>query len=81
MSEYINTITILTRLIFGFITAIIFYIFISFQVKRKKISLKKSLISYFSIVAGIIVFILGMTIPIFIDQLTQFIDDAKSMGK
>ncbi|MDO5659401.1 MAG: hypothetical protein Q4G17_00315 [Staphylococcus xylosus] len=68
-------------LIFGLITAILIYIVVSIQVTRKKISLKKSLISYFSIAGGIIVFILGMVMPIFIDQLTQLIDDAKSMGK
>ncbi|MEP9853646.1 hypothetical protein ABDK10_13360 [Staphylococcus aureus] len=81
MGEYFNIETIIIWIIFAMITTIAIYAILLYQRKRNKLNLRKSLIRGYSVVFGIVVFILGLTIPILVDQLTQLINDTKSMGQ
>lgn len=81
MGEYFNIETIIIWMIFGMITAIAIYAILLYQRKRNKLNLRKSLISGYSVATGIVVFVIGLSIPILVDQIVQFGNDIKSMGK
>lgn len=81
MGEYFNIETIITWMIFGMITAIAIYAILLYQRKRNKLNLRKSLISGYSVATGIVVFVIGLSIPILVDQIVQFGNDIKSMRK
>lgn len=81
MSEYFNSGTIITWLIFGIITGLSIYALMIYERKKKKLNMSNSLIRAFSVATGIAVFVIGLSIPILVDQIVQFGNDIKSMWK
>ncbi|HHP3964840.1 hypothetical protein [Staphylococcus cohnii] len=81
MSEYFNSGTIITWLIIGIITVLSIYVLMIYERKKKKLNMSNSLIRAFSVATGIAVFVIGLSIPILVDQIVQFGNDIKSMWK
>lgn len=52
-----------------------------YERKKKKLNMSNSLIRAFAVATGIAVFVIGLSIPILVDQIVQFGNDIKSMRK